>query len=55
MALTKDFRETVYKRAQRDEVFLKALLAEALNAYLSGDKATGMAVLRDAINAGRMR
>ncbi|HAX41184.1 MAG TPA: transcriptional regulator [Bryobacteraceae bacterium] len=51
MALTKAFRETVYERAQRDAGFVKALLLEAMNAYLSGDAATGKAVLRDVINA----
>lgn len=51
MALTKAFRETVYERAQRDAGFRKALLTEAMNAYLGGDEATGKAVLRDVINA----
>ena len=51
MALTKEFRETVYRRAQRDAAFRKALLTEAVNAYLGGDEATGKAVLRDVINA----
>jgi DNA-binding phage protein len=51
MALTKAFRETVYDRAQRDVGFRKALLTEAMNAYLGGDEATGKAVLRDVINA----
>jgi len=51
MALTKEFRETVYRRAQRDAGFRKALLTEALNAYLCGDQDTGKAVLRDMINA----
>lgn len=51
MALTRAFRETVYNRAQRDSAFRKALLTEAMNAYLGGDEATGKAVLRDAINA----
>ena len=51
MALTRAFRETVYKRAQRDRAFRKALLTEAVNAYLSGDEATGKTVLRDVINA----
>jgi DNA-binding phage protein len=51
MALTKAFRETVYERAQRDAGFRKALLTEAMNAYLDGDEATGKAVLRDVINA----
>ena len=51
MALTRAFRETVYRRAQRDGAFRKALLTEAVNAYLGGDEATGKAVLRDVINA----
>ena len=51
MALTRLFRETVYQRAQRDAAFRKALLTEALNAYLSGDEAAGKALLRDVINA----
>jgi hypothetical protein len=51
MALTRAFRETVYQRAQRDRAFRKALLTEAVNAYLSGDEATGKTVLRDVINA----
>ena len=51
MALTKTFRETVYKRAHRDAAFRKALLTEAVNAYLSGDETTGKTVLRDVINA----
>jgi len=51
MALTKEFRATVYRRAQRDAAFRKALLTEAVNAYLGGDEVTGKAVLRDVINA----
>ena len=51
MALTREFRETVCARAQRDPAFCKALLTEALNAYLGGDEATGKAILRDVINA----
>ena len=51
MALTKEFRKTVYAPAQRDAAFRKALLTEAVNAYLGGDEVTGKAVLRDVINA----
>ena len=51
MALTRAFRETVYQRAQRDGAFRKALLTEAVNAYLGGDEVTGKTVLRDVINA----
>ena len=51
MALTREFRETVYERAERDAGFRKALLTEAMNAYLGGDEAAGRAVLRDVVNA----
>ena len=51
MALTRHFRETVYRRAQKDAAFRRALLTEALNAYLSGDEVTGKSVLREVINA----
>ncbi len=51
MALSKAFRETVFERARRDADFRKALLTEAMNAYLGGDSATGKTMLRDVINA----
>lgn len=51
MALTRDFRETVQARAQSDPRFREALFTEALNAYLSGDTASGKAILRDLVNA----
>jgi DNA-binding phage protein len=51
MALTKDFRETIYARAQRDAAFRKSLLTEAVNAYFGGDEAVGKAVMKDLINA----
>jgi DNA-binding phage protein len=51
MGLTREFRETVYNRAQHDVTFRKALLTEAVNAYLGGDELTGKSVLRDVINA----
>jgi len=51
MAVTREFRETIYARAQRDPAFVKALLSEAVNAYLGGDEATGKLILRDLINA----
>lgn len=51
MALTRDFRETIMARAQRDAKFRQALFTESLNAYLAGDSATGKAILRALINA----
>jgi len=51
MALTREFKETVRARVQRDPAFRKALLIEGVEAFLSGDVETGKAVLRDCINA----
>jgi DNA-binding phage protein len=50
-SLTKNQKETVIGRAQRDRKFREALFSEAINAYLAGDTATGKAMLRDLINA----
>jgi DNA-binding phage protein len=51
MALTREFKETVKARAERDPAFREALLIEAIELLLSGDVETGKAVLRDYINA----
>ena len=51
MALTRDFKETVLARAQRDGKYREALFTEAINAYLAGDTTTGKAILRDLVNA----
>ncbi len=49
--LTREFKETVKARAERDEAFRAALFSEAVDLLLSGDVGTGKAVLRDYINA----
>ena len=51
MALTRDFKDTVAARVQRDPRFREALFTEAINAYLGGDTAAGKAILRDLVNA----
>ena len=51
MALTRDFKETVVARVQRDPRFREALFTEAMNAYLGGDTVAGKAILRDLVNA----
>jgi DNA-binding phage protein len=51
MALTRDFKETVVKRARRDAKFREAMFTQAINAYLAGDTRTGKAMLRDLVNA----
>lgn len=47
MALTRDFKELVKARMERDPAFRAALLAEAMDALQSADKETGEAILRD--------
>jgi DNA-binding phage protein len=51
MALTREFKQTVRARAQRDAAFRKELLREAVENFLAGDVETGKAILRDYINA----
>ena len=51
MALTRDFKETVAKRAAKDPAFAKALLDEAATLFLNGDPHTARLVLRDLVNA----
>lgn len=51
MALTREFRQTVQARAQRDARYRVAMLTEAVSAFLAGEMDTGKAMLRDYVNA----
>ena len=51
MPLTRDFKETIKTRAEKDGAFREALLIEALDCFLAGDMDTGKTILRDYINA----
>ena len=51
MRLTRNFRETVRARAERDPAFRAALLQDAVQALLAGDSDGGRAALRTCINA----
>lgn len=51
MALTRDFKETIRARVERDPEFRKELLREGIECMLSGDIATAKTILRDYINA----
>jgi DNA-binding phage protein len=51
MPLTRDFKETIRARVERDPKFRKELLREGVEAMLTGDVATAKAILRDYINA----
>jgi DNA-binding phage protein len=51
MPLTRDFKETIRARVERDPKFRKELLREGVEAMLVGDVATAKTILRDYINA----
>ena len=51
MPLTRDFRDTVKARAERDPTFRAALFEEAVQAIADGDLPTARILLRDVINA----
>ena len=51
MVLTRDFKETIRERVDREPAFREGLLTEGIECLLAGDLDTGKAVLRDFINA----
>jgi DNA-binding phage protein len=51
LALTRDFKETVNARVQRDSEFTIALLDEAISLFLNGEPETARLILRDIVNA----
>ncbi len=51
MPLTRNFRETIRDRAQREPAFRRALLQEAIEQMLGGDVDTGKSMIRNYINA----
>lgn len=51
MALTRNFKQTVVERVQREPEFAKALLDEAASLFLNGEPATARVILRDLVNA----
>jgi DNA-binding phage protein len=51
MALTRDFRQTVAARVERDPDFARAMLDEAATLFLNGEPETARMMLRDLVNA----
>ena len=51
MALTRDFKETVMARVERDPEFARAMLDEAVMLFLNGEAETAKLILRDLVNA----
>ena len=52
MALTRDYKETILARIQRNPKYARALYAEAMNSLLEGETEVGLAMLRDLVHAG---
>ena len=51
MPLTKDFKETIKARAERDPEFRVGMFREAIEALFSDDLETGKVLLRNYVNA----
>lgn len=51
MALSRDFKQTIAERVQREPAFARALLDEAGSLFLNGEPATARVILRDLVNA----
>jgi len=52
MALTRNFKETIQARVERDPAFREALLKEGVECLLSGDVETGKTLFRDYTTIG---
>ena len=50
MTLTRDFKQTIVNRVERDPEFAKALLDEAAPLFLSGEPDAARLILRDLVN-----
>ena len=51
MALTRNFKQTIRARAERDSKFRRELIREGVECMLRGDVETAKTILRDYINA----
>lgn len=51
MALTRDYKETIKERSERDSNFAAALMNEAVTSFLEGEPQTARLILRELVNA----
>ena len=51
MALTRNFKQTIQERAERDPDFAAHLMHEAVTSFLHGDPHTARIILRELVNA----
>ena len=51
MTLTRDFKESIRSRAEREPEFAAALLDEAVTLFLNGEPETARIILRELVNS----
>ena len=51
MALTRDYKETIKERAERDSHFAASLMNEAVSSFLAGEPQTARLILRELVNS----
>src|SRR5689334_22011007 len=51
MTLSRDFKQTIVERVQREPAFAKAMLDEAATLFLNGEPEPARLILRDLVNA----
>ena len=51
MALTRDYKQTIRERAERDPHFAASLMNEAVSCFLDGEAETARLILRELVNS----
>jgi len=51
MVLTRDYKETIKDRAEKDPHFAASLMHEAIAAFLEGEPETARVILRELVNS----
>ena len=51
MALTRDYKQTIRERAEKDPNFATALMNEAVSCFLNGEPETARLMLRELVNS----
>ena len=51
MSITRDYKETIHERVNKDPAFTAALLDEAITLFLNGEPDVARLVLRNLVNA----
>ena len=51
MALTRDYKEAIKERAEKDPHFATSLMNEAITAFLEGEPETARVILRELVNS----